>query len=81
MEGNLEQSIKYLDSLDISEYLESDRAVADIMYDLDAIFGGDFERLTGNERLFGGWTEDNFADYIRNAYGRRCYEKSILFVK
>lgn len=78
---NFEQSMKYLDSLDIGESLWSDRAVSEAMEELEAIYGDDYTRLTGNDSLFEGWSEEDFANYIRANYGLRCYERSILFVK
>ena len=77
---NLEKSIKYLDEIDISEALWSDRSVAEAMEEVDAIYGTEYERLHGGS-LFGGWTEDDFASYIRKEYGLKCYERSLLFIK
>lgn len=77
---NLMPTIDYLDSIDISEFLYQDRPLSDAMEEIDAIYGGEYENQTG-KYLFSGWTEDDFANYIRQTYGIKCYERSILFVK
>ncbi len=78
--NDLSQAIEYLNSINIDEFLEPGRSVEDIMNEIDAIYGGEYENQTG-DYLFGGWTEDDFANYIRQEYGLKCYERSVLFVK
>ena len=77
---NLNQAIDYLNNINLEEFLESGRAVDDIMNEIDAIYGDEFTNMTGTY-LFSGWTEDDFANYIRNEYGMKCYERSVLFIK
>ena len=80
MSNNVERSIKYLNEIDISDALWSDRPIAEAMEEVDAIYGTEYERLHGGS-LFAGWTEDDFASYIRKEYGLKSYERAILFIK
>lgn len=79
--SNMDVVTDYLDSLDLGEFLWSDRAVGDAMEEIDAIYGGDYERVTGDSSFILAWSEDEFADYIRKRYGIKCYERSLLFIK
>jgi hypothetical protein len=69
---------QYLDTLDFSDELTHGRAVKDVMDVLDAIYGDGYD---GPGWLFQDVTEDDFAEYIRNIYGVRCYEVSMLYIK
>ena len=79
-DNNLNQAIEYLNYISIKEFLESGRSVEDIMNEIDAIYGDEYKNQYGTY-LFSGWTEDDFANYIRQEYGLKCYERSVLFVK
>ena len=71
---------KYLDGINMEEFLEHDRSVEDIMSEIEAIYGDDYSAR------YGGWmfedcSQEDFADYLRNEYGTRCYERTLLFVR
>ena len=70
----------YLNRLDIEEFLEHDRSVEDIMAEIEAIYGDDYSALYG-EWMFENCSQEEFATYIRNEYGMRCYERTLLFIK
>ena len=70
----------YLDRIDISDMLEHDRALEDIMDEIEAIYGDEYSAK------YDGWmfedcSQEDFADYIRSEYGVKNYERTILFVR
>lgn len=67
-----EEIIRRLDEYDIVEFLEPGRMISDVMEEIDARY---------DVGLYGGLTEDEFADYIRNVYNVKCYERTILVIK
>ena len=71
---------KYLDGINMEEFLEHDRSVEDIMDEIEAIYGDDYSsRYDG--WMFEDCSQEDFADYLRNEYGTRCYERTLLFVR
>ena len=70
--GKVDEIIKDLDQYDLDEFLTSDRPLYDAMEEIDAVY---------DVGLIGGLTEDEFASYIRKAYGLKCYERIVLFIK
>lgn len=70
----------YLNRIDIEELLDHDRSVEDIMDEIEAIYGDDYSsRYDG--WMFEDCSQEDFADYLRNEYGTKCYERTLLFVR
>lgn len=70
----------YLNRLDIEEFLEHDRSFEDIMDEVEAIYGDDYYSQYGTW-MFEDCSQEDFAAYVRNEYGVKHYERTILFVK
>lgn len=72
--------LNYLNGIDLDEFLEHDRSFEDIMDEVEAIYGDDYYSQNGTW-MFEDCSQEDFATYVRNEYGVKHYERTILFVK
>ena len=72
--------VNYLNGIDLDEFLEHGRSFEDIMDEVEAIYGDDYYAQNGTW-MFEDCTQEDFALYVRNEYGIKHYERTILFVK
>lgn len=72
--------LNYLNGIDLDEFLEHDRSIEDVMAEIEAIYGDDYSALYGGW-MFDDCSQEDFATYIRNEYGTKCYERTLLFVR
>ena len=78
----MEDKVKeYLDTIDIGNFLLKDRMISDVMDEIDAIYSGDYERMTGDSNFLASWSQYDFVSYIKEEYGVKCYEQPMWFIK
>jgi len=71
---------RYLDNINLEEFLEKGRSFENIMDEIEAIYGDDFYEQN-DYWMFEDCSQEDFAEYVRREYGVKHYERNILFVK
>lgn len=71
---------RYLDNINLEEFLGHGRSFESIMDEIEAIYGDDY-CARYDSWMFEDCSQEDFAEYIHKEYGVKHYERTILFVK
>ncbi len=71
---------RYLDNINLEEFLGHGRSFESIMDEIEAIYGDNY-CAQYNSWMFEDCSQEDFAEYVRREYGVKHYERNILFVK